>query len=172
MNTIVVYNSKTGFTRRYGEWIAQELGCRVMPLKQATYSDCDVILYGGWLMAGKVAGLNKIKTNPEVRAKKLIVYATGLTEMGNSEAIEKIRNDNLTASEQMDIPFYYFEGGINYETMGYFSKNLLKMLSKSLAKKKDRTEADTNMMKALASSTDHSDQAYIKPLIEYMEGLQ
>ncbi len=172
MKTIVVYNSKTGFTRKYGEWIAQELGCKAMPLKQAAYSDCDVIIYGGWLMAGKIAGFDKIKANSLIRAKKLIVFATGMTGMADTKAIEKIKNDNLTASEQKDIPFFYFEGGINYETMGFLSKSMLKMMCKSLAKKQNRTEDETNMMKALASSTDHSDRAYISPLIDYTKELR
>ncbi len=169
MKTIVVYNSKTGFTRKYGEWIAEELGCRAMSAKQAVYSDCDIIIYGGWLMAGRIAGLDKIKVNQEVSSKKLIVYATGMTGMEDGKAIEKIKNDNLTADEQMNIPFYYFEGGINYETMGFLSKSMLKMMCKSLAKKQNRTEEETNMMKALTSSTDHSDRAYIKPLINYIK---
>lgn len=171
MRAIVVYNSKTGFTRKYAEWIAQELGCKAISVKQANYSDYDIILYGGWLMAGKVAGLDKLKSNQVVRAKKLIIYATGMTGMGDVEAIEKIKNDNLTAAEQKDIPFFYFEGGVNYEKMGFLSKSMLKMVYKSLAKKQDRTVNETNMMKSLSSSTDHSDRAYINPLINYVKGL-
>lgn len=34
-NVIVLYNSKTGFTRRYAELIGQELGCTVRPLTDA-----------------------------------------------------------------------------------------------------------------------------------------
>ena len=171
MRAIVVFNSKTGFTRKYAEWIAQELGCKAMSVKQANYSDCDVVLYGGWIMANKIAGLDKIKSNQTIRAKKLIVYATGLTGMSDTEEIEKIKNANLTESEQKDIPFYYFEGGINYEKMGLLSKSMLKMLYKSLAKKQDRTEKETNMMKSLESSVDHSDRVNIKPLIDYVKGL-
>ncbi len=171
MKSIVVYNSKTGFTRKYGEWIAGELGCKAMPMKQADYSDCDVIIYGGWLMAGKIAGFDKIKENAAIRSKKLIVYATGMTGMTDTKAIDKIKNDNLSGSEQKDIPFYYFESGINYETMGFFSKSMLKMMCKSLGKKKNRTEDETNMMKALSSSTDRSDQTYIKALVDYVRGI-
>lgn len=171
MKTIVVYNSKTGFTRKYAEWIAQELECRAIPVKQATYSDYDVILYGGWIMAGKIAGLDKIKSNQTIGAKKLIVFATGMTGMADTEGIIKIKNDNLTEIEQKSIPFYYFEGGLNYENMGFLSKSMLKMMYKSLAKKQNRTEEETNMMNSLASSTDHSDQTYIRPLINYVMGL-
>jgi menaquinone-dependent protoporphyrinogen IX oxidase len=171
MRAIVVYNSKTGFTRKYAEWIAQELGCKAMSVKQANYSDCDVVLYGGWIMANKIAGLDKFKSNQAIKAKKLIVYATGLTEMSDAEEIEKIKNANLSASEQKEIPFYYLAGGINYEKMGFLSKSMLKMLYQSLAKKQDRTEKETNMMKSLESSVDHSDRVNIKPLIDYVKGI-
>ncbi len=171
MKPIVVYNSKTGFTKKYGEWIAQELGCKAVSVKQAGYSDCDVIIYGGRLMAGKIAGLNKIKNNPALGAKKLVIFASGMTGMMDSKAIDKIKEDNLSASEQKNIPFYYFEGGVNYEAMGFLSRSMLKMMVKSLAKKENRTVDETNMMNALASSSDHSDKAYIRPLIDYVKGL-
>ena len=29
MKTVVVYRSKTGYTRKYAEWIAEELGCDI-----------------------------------------------------------------------------------------------------------------------------------------------
>lgn len=171
MKIIVVYNSKTGFTKKYGEWIGQELGCKAVPINKADYSNCDLIIYGGWMMASKIAGLDKIKNNASVKGKKLIVYATGMTGQNEEKAIEKIKNDNLTAMEQKEIPFYYFEGGIDYKAMGFFSKMIMKMMYKSLAKKQDRTADETNMMNALATSADHCNRTYTKTLIEYVKGL-
>lgn len=35
MQTIVIYNSKTGFTKRYAEWIAETAGAGCLPLSEA-----------------------------------------------------------------------------------------------------------------------------------------
>ncbi len=35
MRTLVIYNSQTGFTRRYAEWIVEELKCDIMPFAEA-----------------------------------------------------------------------------------------------------------------------------------------
>ena len=32
MSTVVVYSSQTGFTKRYAEWLAEELGCQAVSL--------------------------------------------------------------------------------------------------------------------------------------------
>ena len=36
MKTIVIYNSKTGFTKRYAEWISEALSCECVELKEAS----------------------------------------------------------------------------------------------------------------------------------------
>ena len=59
MSTVVVYSSQTGFTKRYAEWLAEELGCQVVSLGDEPRFDAsgfDVVVLGGWLHAGGLAG--------------------------------------------------------------------------------------------------------------------
>ena len=44
---IVVYKSKTGFTQRYGELIAQKLGCEAVPYDDAEerLAGCDTVVF-------------------------------------------------------------------------------------------------------------------------------
>lgn len=49
MNIKLVYKSKSGFTKRYAEWIARETDCELIPLKRsnaASVSGCDIFIYG------------------------------------------------------------------------------------------------------------------------------
>ncbi len=173
MKTIVVYQSSTGFTKKYAQWISEELSCDLSAYADASkkINDYDVIIYGGGIMAGKVAGFGKLKKNPHISGKKLVLFATGGTDRNASEVINSIRDSNLSSQEQQSIPFYYFESGINYENMGFFSKTILKIMCKSLQKKTNRTPEETGMMNALMKSSDHSDKALIKPLITYVKAL-
>lgn len=50
MRAVVVYASQTGFTRRYAEWIAEELGGEAVPVERADGIDAgsyDAVVFGG-----------------------------------------------------------------------------------------------------------------------------
>lgn len=62
--TAVIYKSKTGFTRKYAQWIAEETGCDLFPYEQrekVDFSRYDTILYGGGFYAGTIGGLKWFK---------------------------------------------------------------------------------------------------------------
>lgn len=51
MNTIVIYNSQTGFTERYAKWIAEAAGARCLSLSEAKKRNLekyDAIVFGSW----------------------------------------------------------------------------------------------------------------------------
>ena len=68
MKTLVIYQSSTGFTQKYANWIAEELSSDAKELKKVSVNDvqnADRIIYGGWIMGGMIMGLDKIrKMNP------------------------------------------------------------------------------------------------------------
>lgn len=171
MKTIVVYNSKTGFTKKYGEWIAKDLACEALPVKVAVkkLEDYDTIIFGGWIMGGKIVGLEEIKNNPKLNSKKLIVYATGATNMKAKDLIDKMKTDNFTEAERNVIPFFFFESGINFENMGFMSKSILKVMRKMLISKKDKSMLDKSMIDLFEKSSDQSNPENIKPLLDYVK---
>lgn len=175
MKTIVIYNSRTGFTERYGKWIAQELGCKAVSYKEITpeqWKENEMIIYGGGIMAGKISGWDKVKIRPEMKNKRIIVYAVGAAPMNAQEVLEKIKNDNLTEEEQKEISFFYFEGGINYEKMGFLPKLILKTMYKSMKNKKEKTEEETEMVRLFEKSSDSSSKEYISPLLECVKRIR
>ena len=60
MKTLVVYTSQTGFTRRYAQWLSDEMKADMYDLKEVQKKDdsffagYEAIVYAGWAMAGKV----------------------------------------------------------------------------------------------------------------------
>lgn len=168
MNKIVVYNSKTGFTEKYAKWIADELGCKAVTLNEYMKQPQDVgmVIYGGGVTAGKINGLDKVKKS--IGSSRLVVFATAATPQKMKTVIAGIRKNNFTPEEMEQIPFYYMEGGINYEKMNFASRKMLQMMYKMLDKKKERTKEEDEMRKALQASCDNSEKAYIIPLVEYV----
>jgi len=168
MKKLIVYNSDTGFTKKYAEWIAAELDCEAVPIKEylGGVQTCDVLIYGGSLLASKIKGLDKIKKKPNFR--QLVVYATGATPQSAEQVISNVQKNNFSESEMTEIPFYYFEGGIDYENMNFIPRKVLQTIYKSLKKKTERTDEETGMMEAIRQSKDMTRKEYIDPLVNYI----
>ena len=163
MKRLVVYQSSTGFTKKYAMWISEELKCEAKEVKHVTeqdIADSEMIIYGGWIMGSMVMGLNKIiKLNP----KSLIIFAVGITPDGK-ELRETIRKQNHIEA----VPFFYLEGGLDYKKLGFIKKFILNMVKKSIVKKENKTEQDLHMIKTLGSSVDHTKAENIKPLVSFV----
>lgn len=166
MGTVVLYASKTGFTKKYAEWIAKGLKCQAIPLDkvdQAAIDQAEVIVFGGGIYAGRINGLKKMqKYLAKWSNKKFIVFATGAGPEGTEE-VERVKSSNL--SQNQDIPFFYFRSGLNYEKMGLKDKLMMKCFVTILKKQKNKSEADQKALEAMEKSYDVCDQAKIKDLI-------
>lgn len=160
---IVLYTSSTGFTKRYAEWIAEELHCEAMPLKKAkNLNSYDTVIYGGWIMGSMIMGLNDLKKRYQ---GKIVLFAVGSSEVSD-QTVETIKKQNNLGQ----TPFYYFIGGFCFEKLGFFKKTMLNMIKKSLTKKENKTEQDLYMEKALSASFDSSNRSLTKNLIAYVQG--
>ncbi len=169
MNAIVIYRSKTGFTKRYAEWIAAALGCEALDWKDAQgkqLSDYDTLIYGGWFHAGSVMGLKKFLQVAEPLKKKLVVFATGASpaeNLDNETALQK----NFTTEQWGRIKAFYLPGGLNYEQMGAVNKAM--MAAFRVMVKKQEGE-NSQMYQMLCKSYDLAEEKYIQPLVEHCQG--
>ena len=169
MKTIVIYNSQTGFTKRYAEWIAEATGADCLELAAAKKKDMstyEAIIFGGWACAGSISKLSWFKSNIDKWAnKKLIAFCVGASPIENPE-IEPALKQNFTESELKKVSIFYCPGGFNYEKMSTPSKLAMKMFIKALKAKKGKTETEQEMVKMISSSYDISDRKYIEPILE------
>lgn len=172
MKTVVIYNSQTGFTKRYAQWIAEATGADCLELsvaKKESMAAYEAIIFGGWACAGGISKLSWFKRNIDKWAdKKLIVFCVGGSPIDNPE-VEPALKKNFTESELKKVSVFYCPGGFNYEKMSVPSKFMMKMFIKTLKSKKDKTESDKEMIKIISSSYDISDKKYIEPILECLK---
>lgn len=172
MKILVVYQSKTGFARRYAEMIGTAVGAEVAEFRTASaeqMSKYDVVVYGAGLYAGRINGLAKAKeTFQKSTAGKLVVFATGATPGEVTAKIEEVWSVNLPGEEAETIPHFYMQGGLNYEKMGFMDRLLMKMMANMLKKKENKDETDAGMEQAILSSFDSTSEDYIQPIVEYI----
>lgn len=169
MKTIVVYQSQTGFTKRYAHWIAEAAGADCLTLAEAkrkSMAPYDAIVFGGWAYAGSISKLSWLKSHIDQWAdKKLIAFCVGGSPMDNPEIVPALEQ-NFTEAQQKRVSVFYCPGGFNYEKMSLPSKLMMKLFIKTLKAKKDPTEAEKEMAKMISASYDLSDPKYIEPILE------
>ena len=172
MKTIVIYNSQTGFTKRYARWIAEAAGADCLELsaaKKKSLAAYDAIIFGSWACAGSISKISWFKSHiDQWTDKKLIAFCAGASPIENPE-IEPALKQNFTESELKKVSIFYCPGGFNYEKMFTPSKLAMKMFIKALKAKKDKTETEQEMIKMISSSYDISDKKYIEPILECLK---
>lgn len=120
-------------------------------------------------MASMIYDMKKIKgLHAQLPSKKWIIYATGMTSGDDQGNYDNLKKTNLSDGLE-NVPFFYFQGGLNYEKMGFMAKKMLGMVGNALAKKEDKkedkTEEEAELAKNFSSSSDASDVKFIEPLI-------
>ena len=170
MKTIVAYKSRSGYTKRYAEWIAKELGCDIK--ENPELSDIlgyDTIIYGGGMYAGGFNGGKLITKNlDKLKGKKIALFAVGANP-GRENEMKIFWDRVLTAEQQKAIGYFYLRGGFDLEKLTAKDKVLMKMLKIRLQSIKKRTEDEQGMLDAYDTPVDFSDKANINPLIEYVK---
>jgi hypothetical protein len=172
METIVIYNSKTGFTKRYAQWIADAAHADCMELSEAKKKNLTTyktIIFGGWACAGSISKIGWFKENIDRWAdKKLIAFCVGGSPI-DSPDIEPALKQNFSESELENIELFYCPGGFDYEKMSVPAKLMMKMFVRTLKAKKDKSEAEQEMIKMISKSYDISDKKYIEPILQCLK---
>ena len=166
---IILYNSKTGFTRSYAQLMAQALGCSALPLAEAPadLSGYAAVAFGSRLHAGSIDGWKKAQKVLSRRgAKKLVVFATGAMPNEAEDTIEKMWKQNLSAQEREAIPHFYLQAGLCYEKMGGVDRAMMRFAAWAMTRKKAKTPEDEAFQSAIARSYDISDPKYIQPVVD------
>lgn len=99
MKTIILYNSQTGFTKHYAEWIAEAAEADCIELSAAKKKDLtayEAIVFGSWACAGSISKISWFKGNIDKWAgKKLIVFCVGASPIENPEVEIAIKMNHM-----------------------------------------------------------------------------
>ena len=133
MNTVVVYSSQTGFTKKYAEWIAEELGCEAVSLNDEPRFDAegfDVVVLGGWFHAGGLMGkkwlVRQRAAHPNTR---FVVFAVGATPTEWTDMVDEALTRELPSPDFDDVERFYLRGGFAYERLSTPNKLAMKPVS-------------------------------------------
>lgn len=171
MNTLLIYRSKTGFTKQYAEWICETLPCDVVSWKavdENALEKYDTIIYGSSLHAGMILGLKKFFQMVDQLDKKIIVFATGACPADSPDIATAMRK-NFTDEQWARVKTFYFQSGLCYEKMGLVDKTMMAMFRSMLKKQKN---VDNITYEMVQKSYDLSEKKFIEPLVAYCKAMQ
>jgi len=175
MKTVVVYKTISGFTKKYAEWIAQELCADLLEIDKIDSEilvKYDNIIYGGSLHAVGISGVNIIKNNlNKLRGKNIIIFTTGASSPKES-TISEVRDSNFSVEEQKQIQFYYFRGGFDFNKLNFINKILMTLFKWKTESKRDKTSDEKGMLAAYSKPVDFTKKENIKELLEYVRSLK
>ncbi|MBR6523688.1 MAG: flavodoxin [Clostridia bacterium] len=174
MSVIVIYKSKYGSTKAYAEWIAEELGCSAVDVKNIRADELenyDAIIYGGGLYAEMIGGISFITKNfDRISDKKIAVFTTGLTPPDCREYYDTyVPEKNFKPYMLEKIKIFNFPGKMIINELSFPHKAAIKALKKIMSAKENPTEMEKMLIKLCDQSGDFAHKTAINDLVSYIK---
>lgn len=178
MKTLVLYGSRYGRTEAYAKHIAQALGCRALPVGKAKRKDmaeADVVLFGGGVYAGSIAGWSKAaRLLRRAKDKRIVLFVCGLADPAKEKTQREARmlfEKKLPPEQKGTLPVFCLRGGIQYTKLGLKHRAMMAMLIAYLKKKRDKSEEDKQLLSSYGGEVEFTDLSSARPVIEEAERL-
>lgn len=179
LSIAIIYCSQTGFTKRYAEWLAEDLGCEAVPYEGRSalnLAETDVLVFCSWFHAASIKGADWVKKvlrdHPNFH---VVILATGATpmpcEMWPASEMEAAFERTFPKSEFPDLPHFYCQGGFDYGRLGLPDKIAMRMFFKVNAKAADTDPKAAEMLRVMGDGFDGTNREYLEPIIAHIGGL-
>lgn len=177
MSNVIIYRSKTGYTKRYMEMLSKSVEAKLVEQSQMgsiDISSFERIIYAGGVYAGKISGLKKFvaKLNAEA-LNKLAIVAVGASPT-TEVTIEKLIKDNLISESIIKRgAFFYLQGGFDPDKLNFALRAMLGSVAKKLSKKQKEapetlTQEDIDFLNFFQTTNDQTSEEQLAPLIDYL----
>jgi len=158
---VIVYESKTGFTKKYADMLAEKTGLRAYRAKELPEDiKGEEIIFLGWIKAGKIQGLAKLR-NLNVAA----VCASGTARTAEPDTDTFIARNKIKGK-----PFFYLQGGcLPLKELKGMDKFLMSVFVKMLksSKDKNREELEETVSK-IENGFDGVKEENLKPVLQWI----
>lgn len=166
--THLITYSETGFTRRYAQWIGEELGVEMRDFAACKNLSCDkgdLVVMGSPVHGSELAEARRIRklvAQATDAGTKVIVFATGITPPSehNNELVRS--NSNLTDER---LSFYYLPGGFDPSRLTQASKTMIFLYRAMMRRQRGRDEELAVLLDRTGRTCDFTDRSLIDPLV-------
>ena len=169
MSTVVAYSSQTGFTKRYAQWIAEELGCAAVSIDENARFDAggfDTVVFGGWFHAASFVGgkwlERQLAEHPQTR---FVAFAVGATPPEWADMVEEGMARAFPSPKFDGVPRFYLRGGFAYERLSLPNKLAMKLFFKMQGKAAASDPRAAKMLSGMRGGFDGTDRAAIGEVV-------
>lgn len=158
---VIVYASKTGFTKRYAEMLAAKTALKSYAVSELGKVDPNEdVLFLGWMKAGRIQGLKQAR-----RLKIKAVCASGTGRTAEPSPQEVIQRNQLQG-----LPFFYLRGGcFPLKEIKGWDRLMLSMFVKILKKRKQKDERIIEAIDIIEQGFDGVKEENLAPVIEWLK---
>lgn len=177
MESIIIYGSKYGSTRRYAEKLSEKTGISAVSCKEVSELSCwETIVYMGALYAGGVMGLAKTLRHFSLgKGQKLIIVTVGLSDPEDAQTV-----NNIQTSLQTQLPtevvsqakIFHLRGGIDYRRLSPGHRTVMALLHQALRRIPDEKQSAENraLLETYGKHVDFTDFNALEPIIRELNG--
>lgn len=184
--TIVIYESKYGSTKRYAQWIQEELKCNIKPLseiKTVNLNDYDNIIFGGGVHAGGISGWDRFQKLVKkdlkeiyhrrlgdegyVPKREIVVFACGIN-IKSFETKSQLREVNFDKAWLKGITCFFLDGAYNPDKVKGIDNMIMKVMKKFLKDKGlNRTKEEDILLENVTRGCDFVCRENIRGIVEF-----
>jgi hypothetical protein len=157
---IIVFESKTGFTKRYAEMLSSITGLKAFRANAISkISKEEEIIFLGWMKVGKIQGFDKVRKHNVCAVCGSGIGRTAEPDVETVIARNKIEN----------IPFFYLRGGcLPLKELKGMDKIMLSLFVKMLKSRKDKDERLEESIAVIEEGYDYVKEEKLAPVIEWL----
>ncbi len=139
METLIVYKSNTGFTKKYVDTLQRRIPesevVEIDKFKVKDAQNASYIFFGGPLRNNKILGVDKfLKHYEKFKDKNIFIFATGIEPISNEKKENVIIINGLN---YYHVRFYLLPGGMDYSKMSKMMQKMMQIGLKEAAKKQN-----------------------------------
>lgn len=156
---VIIYESKTGFTKKYADMLATAIGVKAYTTKEiGNIQHGEEVIFLGWIKAGKVQGLKKVRPF-NLKA----VCASGTADVAKPDEQIMAANNGVA-----DIPFFYLQGGcLPLGQLKGMDKLLLTMFARML--KNNNTQESQEAVDRIINGYDGVKEENLAKIIDFLQ---
>jgi len=161
---LILYQSKYGSTKQYADWIHKEIPSRMADVDKCNtpeFGNYDVIIFGGYVRAGRVVIAPMIVENwNAVKGKKVVLFTTSGTPPEHPN-ISKIYNASLPQEVRQEIKYFPLRGRMLHKDLSSYDESLVAVGR--------MMEKDETLRRFMTEDFDEVKQENIYPILEYIK---
>ena len=149
------------------------MGCPVYPRKElpaGQLESCSILVYGGGLYAGGVAGIHTLKQAIErYPQNNFVLFTCGVADPALPETVATIRRGPEKALDRLHL--FCLRGRLDYSQLSPLRRMMMAALCRMLKRKDPRslTEEDRQILDTYGSRVDFVNLGTLTPLLSCLE---